>query len=153
MSRRFHHGLVLALADLAVKIREERNLNRVCLSGGCFHNALLFELVLNALRGKQLDGVKFRRQQPIGQFVVDFYNSDYRLVVEVDGPIHEFQKEADSARQEILEVLGLEVLRLKAEMVGNNLPAALEMIRAVIQEIQESKAVPAPSPFMGEGQG
>ena len=49
------------------------------------------EILWEALRGKKLDGIKFRRQQPVGYFVVDFYNSVYRLVVEVDGPIHESQ--------------------------------------------------------------
>jgi very-short-patch-repair endonuclease len=47
-------------------------------------------ILWGALRGKKLDGLKFRRQQPIGTFIVDFYNSAYRLVVEVDGPIHKF---------------------------------------------------------------
>lgn len=51
----------------------------------------------SSLRGKKLDGIKFRRQQLIGYFVVDFYSSVHRLVVEVDGPIHESQKEADAA--------------------------------------------------------
>jgi very-short-patch-repair endonuclease len=91
-------------------------------------------ILWKALRGKQLDGVKFRRQQPIGPFVVDLYNSDYRLVIEVDGPIHDLQQEADHARQEILEMLGLKVLRLKAELIENNLPAALDMIRAAVGE-------------------
>jgi very-short-patch-repair endonuclease len=100
-----------------------------------------------ALRGKGLDGVKFRRQQPIGPFVVDFYNSDHCLVVEVDGPIHELQQEADRARQDMLEQLGLRVLRLKTEMVENDLPAALAIIRAAI------KATRAPSPLIGEGRG
>ena len=62
--------------------------------------AILWE----ALRGKKLDGIKFRRQQPVGYFLVDFYNSFYRLVVEVDGPIHDNQVEADRARQDILEI-------------------------------------------------
>ncbi|MBI2759392.1 MAG: DUF559 domain-containing protein [Chloroflexi bacterium] len=104
-------------------------------------------ILWKALCGKQLDGVKFRRQQPIGPFVADFYNSDCRLVIEVDGPIHEFQKDADRARQELLEVLGLKVLRLKAEMTENNLPIALELIREAI------KAARAPSPLVGEGRG
>ena len=78
--------------------------------------AILWE----ALRGKKLDGIKFRRQQPVGYFVVDFYNSAYRLVVEVDGPIHDNQVEADRARQDILEILGLNVLRVKSETVEMN---------------------------------
>jgi hydrogenase maturation protein HypF len=65
MSRRFHNGLALALADTAVEIREERNLNRICLSGGCFHNVLLFEFVLDALR-KQNFAVYFHTEVPAG---------------------------------------------------------------------------------------
>jgi very-short-patch-repair endonuclease len=104
-------------------------------------------ILWKALRGKQLDGLKFRRQQPVGQFIVDFYNSDHRLVIEVDGPIHDFQRRADRARQELLEVLGLKVLRLNAEMIENNLPAALDLIRGAI------KAARTPSPLVGEGRG
>lgn len=104
-------------------------------------------ILWKALRGKGLDGVKFRRQQPVGPFVVDFYNSDYRLVIEVDGPVHGLQQEADRARQEILELLGLKVLRLKSEMIENNLPAALEIIHAAIN------AARTPSPLVGEGCG
>jgi len=107
------------------------------------------KILWQALRGKKLDGIKFRRQQPVGYFVVDFYNSEYRLVIEVDGPIHELQKEADEARQEILEVLGLVVLRIKSEVVEKNLPFALDIIRKKIQNIKQN----IPSPLMGEGQG
>jgi very-short-patch-repair endonuclease len=104
------------------------------------------DILWQALRGKKLDGIKFRRQQPVGYFVVDFYNSVYRL--EVDGLIHESQQEADASRQQILEELGLNVLRIKAEVVENNLPMTLNLIRDRIQQIQNS-----PSPFMGEGRG
>jgi very-short-patch-repair endonuclease len=106
------------------------------------------EILWDALRGKKLDGIKFRRQQPVGYFVVDFYNSVYRLVVEVDGFIHESQQEADASRQQILEELGLNVLRIKAEVVEKNLPMTLNLIRDQIRQIQNS-----PSPFMGEGRG
>lgn len=99
-------------------------------------------MLWQALRGKKLDGIKFRRQQPVGNFVVDFYNSTYRLVVEVDGSIHNDQIEYDQARQDVLEDLGLNVLRLKAEFVKKNLPAALGEIRKKIDELklQESES-------------
>ena len=101
---------------------------------------------------KKLDGIKFRRQQPAGYFVVDFYNSICHLVVEVDGPVHNNQIKADRARQGILEMLGLNVLRIKAELVENNLPAVLNSIRSKIEELK-IKANQSPSPFMGEGLG
>ncbi len=65
MSRRFHNGLALVLADVAVKIRDARDLNRVCLSGGCFHNVLFFEFVLNALRKKDFE-IYFHSEVPAG---------------------------------------------------------------------------------------
>ncbi len=106
------------------------------------------KILWRALRGKKFDGLKFRRQQPIGSFVVDFYNLQYRLVVEVDGPIHDYQVEADRSRQELLDTLGLNVLRLKAEVVEANLPAALSLIRDKVYEIEHH-----PLPRMGEGRG
>ncbi len=111
------------------------------------------KILWESLRGKKLDGNKFRRQQPVGYFVVDFYNSTYRLVVEVDGPIHDFQKEADRARQEILEELGLAVLRIKSEVVEKNLPTALALIRDSIRTIGQSNVQNIPCPLMGEGKG
>ena len=107
-------------------------------------------ILWQALRGKKLDGVKFRRQQPVGYFIVDFYNSAYRLVLEVDGPIHDNQTEADRARQDILEVLGLNILRIKTELVESNLNIALSSIRSRIENIKTSES---PSPYVGEGLG
>ena len=109
-------------------------------------------LLWQALRGKKLDGIKFRRQQPVGNFIFDFYNSMYRLVVEVDGSVHEDQIEHDQARQEILEALGLNVMRVKAEDVEKNLHSVLGQIRVKIEEIRFSVNT-SPSPYVGEGLG
>ena len=106
-------------------------------------------ILWGALRGKKLDGIKFRRQQPVGYFIVDFYASAFRLVVEVDGPIHDQQIEVDRARQDILEALGLTVFRIKTEIPESNLPFALNMIRRKIQELNQNPKVP--SPRVGEG--
>ncbi|MBT3322534.1 MAG: DUF559 domain-containing protein [Anaerolineae bacterium] len=91
------------------------------------------EILWKALRGKKLDGVKFRRQQPIGVFIADFYSSAYRLVVEVDGGIHDTQQEADAERDEIMKTLGLNILRLPAGLVEKDLGSALEKIRERIK--------------------
>jgi very-short-patch-repair endonuclease len=107
----------------------------------------------DTLGGKKLDGIKFRRQQPVGYFVVDFYSSAYRLVVEVDGPIHETQQAANRSRQEVLELLGLTVLRIKTETVEKNLHTALALIRDSIRTISRNKPHVNPSPVMGEGKG
>jgi hydrogenase maturation protein HypF len=65
ISRRFHAGLALIFVDLAEKIREQTQLNRVCLSGGCFHNVLLFQLMLDGLRAKSF-AVYFHSEVPAG---------------------------------------------------------------------------------------
>jgi very-short-patch-repair endonuclease len=69
----------------------------------------------------------------------------------VDDPVHESQKEADKARQEILEGLGLAMFRIKSEVVEKNLPTALGLIRQSIRVQAQHEDIP--SPFMGEGQG
>jgi hydrogenase maturation protein HypF len=65
MSRRFHNGLVAVLVELAEKIREKHELSRVCLSGGCFQNVLLFESMLAALRKREF-AVYFHSEVPPG---------------------------------------------------------------------------------------
>jgi adenine-specific DNA-methyltransferase len=106
-------------------------------------------ILWSALRGCQLDGRKFRRQQPIGPFVVDFFCAAERLIVEVDGPIHETQRDVDEQRQRLLESLGFRFVRLAASQIENNLPAALETIRHAFTQTRPSP--PAPSSIKGEG--
>jgi adenine-specific DNA-methyltransferase len=86
-------------------------------------------ILWQALRNRKLEGRKFRRQQPIGCFVVDFFCAAERLIVEVDGPIHESQQLCDRERQELLESLGLRFVRISSNLVETNLPGALEIIR------------------------
>ena len=88
--------------------------------------------------GRQLEGRRFRRQQPIGRFVVDFFCASERLIVEVDGAIHDQQREADAERQQILEALGYRVLRVSAELVETEIGVALERIRAAFESSGDS---------------
>ena len=64
------------------------------------------EALWGALQKKQVAGLKFRRQHPVGRFVLDFYCASHRLVVEVDGDIHDAQQDRDAARTEVLETYG-----------------------------------------------
>ncbi len=89
-------------------------------------------MLWQALRGRQLGSRRFRRQQPLGPFVVDFFCASARLIVEVDGPIHESQRQADAERQLLLESLGLRVLRLPAALVEDDLPRALAIIERAL---------------------
>jgi very-short-patch-repair endonuclease len=91
--------------------------------------AILWE----ALRGRRLGGLKFRRQHPINAYILDFWCPECRLVVELDGAIHEQQdqREHDKMRQRHLEAYGYTVLRFSNEEVLNNLPRVLQIIRTV----------------------
>jgi len=109
-------------------------------------------ILWQALRGKKLDGIKFRRQQSVDPFIVDFYNSVNRLVIKIDGSIHDTQFKADKKRQGLMEELGLNVLGIKANLVERDLSSALEMIPIKIRELQSRTHV-FPSPILGEGEG
>jgi very-short-patch-repair endonuclease len=96
------------------------------------------------LRRRGLNGRKVRRQQPIGPFIVDFFVPAFRLVIEVDGPIHQSQQEADRQRQELLESLGLRILRLPNADVENDPSSAVARVRASIEQpTQRTSAEPS----------
>ena len=113
-----------------------------------------------ALRGRQLGGVRFRRQQPIGPFVVDLFAPAARLVVEVDGPIHKGQRKLDVRRQSLLESLGLRFLRVSTEEVQHDLASVIAKIKDAVQTSPHPRPFPhkvgrasEPSPPVGEGLG
>ena len=81
------------------------------------------------LRRKQLGGLRFRRQHPIGRFVVDFYCPARRLVIEVDGESHAYQAEYDVSRTAWLEMQGYHILRFTNADVRENINAVLAAIR------------------------
>ncbi|MBI4201169.1 MAG: endonuclease domain-containing protein [Chloroflexi bacterium] len=85
-------------------------------------------LLWQALRRNQLEGLHFRRQQIIDGFIVDFYCHTMGLVVEVDGEVHDRQKEYDAQRDYALKARGLKVLHVQNEAVENGLPGVLERI-------------------------
>jgi very-short-patch-repair endonuclease len=84
------------------------------------------------LRAKQLDGIKFRRQEPIGNYIVDFVAFESRLVIEIDGGQHadENGKDHDIQRDAWLKSQGFRVLRFWNNEVLQNLAGVLETIRA-----------------------
>ena len=99
-------------------------------------------LLWSALRNRRLASRKFRRQHPVGRFILDFYCQEERLAVEVDGPVHETQRQADGERQQILESIGIRFLRLPAALIEGDLPAALAAIEEALS--------PGPSPAQRE---
>jgi very-short-patch-repair endonuclease len=74
------------------------------------------------LRDKQTCGVKFRRQEPIGTYIVDFVNFEHKLVIEIDGGTHGKKeiKVSDKYRTEWLKTEGFRILRFwNAEIMGD----------------------------------
>jgi very-short-patch-repair endonuclease len=91
------------------------------------------EALWRRLCRKQLRDVRFRRQHPIDRFIADFYCAEARLVVEVDGAIHEYTLEEDALRQAFLESMGLRVVRFSNDAVLQDIEAVLERIGEAIQ--------------------
>jgi len=87
------------------------------------------------LQNKQLEGIKFRRQQPIGPYIVDFVTFDKRLVLEIDGGQHseDETRTRDAARTMWLETNGYRVLRFWDNEVFTNIGGVLEKIRQALQ--------------------
>ena len=81
------------------------------------------------LRDSRLDGYKFRQQYRVENYRVDFYCAARKLVVELDGPIHEKQGSEDAERQQHLEQLGYRFMRFKNDQLTLNLPEVLTKIR------------------------
>jgi very-short-patch-repair endonuclease len=75
-----------------------------------------------------LSGLHFRRQQIIDRFIVDFYCHQHALIVELDGGIHDLQKEFDAEREAYLIARGFRVIRFTNQEISKDLPAVLEKI-------------------------
>ncbi|NIQ38089.1 MAG: DUF559 domain-containing protein [Proteobacteria bacterium] len=86
-------------------------------------------LLWHRLRGRQLKGLKFRRQQPIGPYIVDFVNLEKRIVIELDGGQHAIERDKDEERDVWLIRQGSKVLRFWNNDVFHNIDGVLEVIR------------------------
>ena len=86
------------------------------------------QLLWSVLRGKQLGGLRFRRQHPIEPYVVDFYCPSARLAIELDGESHDGQEQYDQQRTRCLEDQGIHVLRVSNDDVLGSLDGVLELI-------------------------
>jgi cyclase len=93
------------------------------------------------LNYKQLKGLKFRRQHPINQFIVDFYCHKAKLIIELDGGIHLNKEvlERDHGREYILKNYGLEIIRFNNKEVLTNIESVIEKIKSKLTELSNSK--------------
>ncbi len=94
------------------------------------------------IRDKQLDGHKFRRQQPIGPYIVDFACLSKKVLIELDGGQHAEQQTQDEARDHFLRNEGYRVLRFWNNEVFENCDGVLEAIRAAVQDPPPQQSAP-----------
>ena len=91
------------------------------------------DILWERLRGSRFHGAKFKRQVPFDRYVVDLYCHAAKLAIEIDGKQHEWFAEYDRGHSEVLERLGVQVLRFSNEEVCGDLDAVLERIRAALR--------------------
>jgi very-short-patch-repair endonuclease len=85
------------------------------------------------IRNRQVGNLKFRRQQVIEGFIADFYCEELKLVIEVDGGIHnnKEQAETDKHRDEVFKIRGIRVMRVSNDTVLSNMPEVLKRIKGL----------------------
>ncbi len=103
------------------------------------------KIIWHHIRANKL-GIKFRRQHPIDKYIVDFVCIEKRLIVEIDGKVHDFQKQEDEERTCELNKIGFRVIRFSNNDVIAN-------IDGVIVSIQNELSSPITSLSFGEGRG
>ena len=89
------------------------------------------KILWQEVRAKKL-GVRFRRQQIIQGFIVDFYCHKAALVIEVDGDIHDLQQDEDTRREKVLREMGLRVVRFRNDEVVRELSAVVGKIKELV---------------------
>ena len=108
----------------------------------------------NTLRRDQLEGFHFRRQHPVGPYVVDFYCPSIRLALEVDGGQHNYDKRQnrDRRRTRWLESRGITVLRFWNNDITENLEGVWSEIARVAVSLRSNNVTPSlPLPLSGGG--
>jgi len=107
----------------------------------------------SVLRNSQLEGAKFRRQQPIGPFIADFVCQQARLIVEADGGQHA-KSTSDDRRTAFLESKGYRVIRFWNNEILRNLEGVAGSILAALKTPHPAQpAAESLSPSRGEGNG
>ena len=95
----------------------------------------------------------FRRQHPINQFIADFYCHGVKLVVEIDGGIHDLpeNKVYDLGRSDILSQFGLSIIRFRNEEIIDNIDLVIESIKKITKELlNEAPKSPVPGDLGGK---
>lgn len=105
------------------------------------NNSTLPEVILwnKVLKLKKLRGYSFLRQRPIGSYIVDFFSKELKLVIELDGEIHKFQKSNDKKRDDELEGYGYSIIRFDNEDILNGLPNVIRTLENFIDDFEREK--------------
>ena len=90
------------------------------------------QLLWSVLRGKQLGGLKFRKQHPMEPYIVDFYCASARLAIELDGKSHDGRERHDQRRTQYIEDQCVRVLRVSNDDVLTNLDGVLKLIARAV---------------------
>jgi very-short-patch-repair endonuclease len=91
-------------------------------------------IIWKQLRQQQSHRFRFRRQHPIGQFMVDFYCSAAKVAIEIDGEIHQYTQDEDMIRQEYIESTGVVVVRFTTKQV---LKQPILVVQQIIEVCQQ----------------
>ena len=114
------------------KIERARSLRR--------DSSLPEKICWELLRAHRMEGIKFRRQHPIGPYFADFVCVSRMLVIEIDGRLHDDRIEIDARRTAVIEKLGWRVLRISASDVLFN----SDGVWSVIEEALKARVAPSP---------
>ncbi|MEK7632636.1 MAG: endonuclease domain-containing protein [Patescibacteria group bacterium] len=105
------------------------------------------KILWNLVRMRRVRGKKFRRQHGIGLYIVDLYCDEAKLVIEIDGSVHDSDaaKKYDEDREEYLRSAGYAILRIRNEEIMNSPVSVIKTIERTLDDISP--------PFMGESEG
>ncbi|MBM4066349.1 MAG: endonuclease domain-containing protein [Planctomycetes bacterium] len=116
------------LKSLSRKLRKKSTLSEV--------------LLWNVLKGRKIRSYQFMRQKPIYNYIVDFFCSKLKLVIEIDGISHNDKSKSDQIRQQKLESLGLTILRFYEWNVRKDVFAVVQTIENWIEKFEKKNTTP-----------
>ncbi len=95
------------------------------------------KLLWSRLNNNQIIGLQFRRQHPINRFIADFYCPKIKLIIEVDGSIHELPEYQvhDLGRSDVLNDFGITVIRFTNEQIIENIDSTVEQIKKISETL------------------
>jgi very-short-patch-repair endonuclease len=113
------------------------------------NNSTLAEVILwnKLLKRKQLRGYSFLRQRPLDNYIVDFFSKDLKLVIEIDGEIHKFQKGKDKIREERIRNLGYSVIRFQNEDILYEFINVIRTLEGFVDEFEKKIGMNLNSPL------